>query len=153
MTGLPFPSEGVRQNVATLRLDLEARAAGYWWLAGEWLEQVAFTANPAMDPDVAQRFVDATRSVPMSAGSDLGIVGAVLTRGPVFSRASELPDDVGSGFWIRAFDATRSVAVPPLHTSGVVRAVVAVALTTENLDDQAVVDKILEATREWTPPL
>src|SRR3954462_12371460 len=128
MTNLP--EEGIRQSLASLRLDLGARAAGYWWLAGDWLEQVAFASSPPLDEGVAQRFAEATRSVPLSAGTELGIVRAAVTDSPAISRVSELPDDEGSGsgYWLRVFGATRSVAVPLHDTKGDVRAVVSVAL-------------------------
>ncbi|WP_406694843.1 hypothetical protein V5E97_27750 [Singulisphaera sp. Ch08] len=148
MTNLP--NEEVRQNVATLRLDLGARAAGYWWLAGDWLEQVSFAASPALDADVAHRFAEATRSVPTSE-TDLGIVRAALTNSPTISRADELPDHAGSGYWLRAFDATRSVAVPLHDHKGKVRAVVALALADTDLDDDAMLERVLIAVHKWTP--
>jgi hypothetical protein len=146
-----LPSEEFRQHVASLRLDLGARAAGYWWLAGEWLEQVTFAPSPMLDEDVAHRFAEATRSVPLSAGTELGIVRAALTNSLAISRAAELPDDAGSGYWLRAFGATRSVAVPLRDTKGGVRAVISVALPDSDLDDQAVAERILAAVREWVP--
>lgn len=145
-----LPSDEVRQNVATLRLDLEGRAAGYWWLAGDWLEQVAFTASPALPEDVAQRFAEATRSVPTSK-TDLGIVRAALTHAPAISRVDKLPADAGSGYWLRAFGATRSVAVPLHDLKGKVRAVVAIAIADTDLEDDAVAERILTAVRKWAP--
>jgi hypothetical protein len=142
MTSLPI--EEFRQHVASLRLDLGARAAGYWWLAGDWLEQVAFE-------DVAHRFAEATRSVPITAGTEFGIVRAALTNSPAISRVSELPDDAGSGYWLRAFGAIRSVAVPLHDAKGAVRAVASVALADSDLDDQTVAERIHAAIREWAP--
>jgi hypothetical protein len=149
MTSLPI--EEFRQHVASLRLDLEARAAGYWWLAGDWLEQIAFAPSPTLDEDVAHRFAEATRSVPISAGTEFGIVRAALTNSPAISRVSELPDDAGSGYWLRAFGAIRSVAVPLHDAKGAVRAVASVALAESDLDDQTVAERIHAAVREWAP--
>src|SRR4051794_29233441 len=119
--------EGARQHLAELRLELEGRAAGYWWHAGQWLEQVAFAASPALDADGGARFGEATRSVPLSR-VELGIVRAALAGEPAVSRAEELPGDDGSGYWLRAFGAERSVAVPLRDAKGDVRAIVSVAL-------------------------
>src|SRR5262245_14200077 len=109
---MTYPTaEGARLHVAELRLDLEARAAGYWWHAGDWLEQVAFVASPAIGADVVARFAEATRSVALSR-TELGIVRAALSGEPTVSRVEDLPEDDGSGYWLRAFGAVRSVAVP-----------------------------------------
>ncbi|SIO57965.1 hypothetical protein SAMN05444166_5534 [Singulisphaera sp. GP187] len=146
-----LPDEEVRQNVATLRLDLGARAAGYWWLAGNWLEQISFVASPALREEVAQRFAEATRSIPTSK-LELGIVRAALTGVPAISRVDQQgPDDTGSGYWLHAFDATRSVAVPLHDLKGKVRAVIVVALAENDLDDETVVEQILAAVRNWSP--
>jgi hypothetical protein len=140
--------EGARQHLAELRLDLEARAAGYWWHAGDWLEQVTFVASPALPAEVAAGFAEATRSVPLSR-TELGIVRAAIGGEPVVSRASELPADDGSGYWLRAFGATRSVAVPLHDVKGDVRAVVSVALADCPYDDDTVAVRILAAARGW----
>src|SRR3954465_40501 len=104
------PDEGARQHLAELRVDLEARAAGYWWHAGNWLEQVAFVASRSLAADVVEGFAEATRSVPLSQ-TELGIVRAALSGEPTILRVSELPESDGSGYWLRAFGAVRSVAV------------------------------------------
>ena len=145
-----LPNEEVRQNVAALRLDLGARAAGYWWLAGDWLELVSFAASHALGADVAQRFAEATRSVPTSQ-TDLGIVRAALTDSPAISRVDQPPDAAGSGYWLRAFEATRSVAVPLHDLKGKVRAVVSIAIADDDLDDDTVVERILAAVHRWAP--
>jgi hypothetical protein len=140
--------EGARRHLAELRLDLEARAAGYWWHAGDWLEMLAFAPSPAMAEDVGRGFVEATRSVAL-ARTELGIVRAAVSGEPTVSRASELPDDSGSGYWLRAFDADRSIAVPLFDPKGAVRAVVSVALADCPLDDAAVAARVLDAARRW----
>ena len=66
------------------------------------------------------------------------------------SRTAELPAEAGSGFWLRAFGASRSVAVPLLDARGGVHAVVSVALDESPLDDEAVADRIRSASPEWT---
>lgn len=138
----------VRIRMSELRLDLGARAVGYWWLAGRWLEQVAFVASPALPPDVARGFAEATRSVSL-AQEDLGIVKAALSNAVTVSRAEELAGDTGSGYWLRAFGASRSVAVPLHDLKGAVRAVLAVALADGSLDDAAVAKRTAATAREW----
>jgi hypothetical protein len=145
--------EGARRQLAELRVELGARAAGYWWHAGDWLEQVAFAASPTLDAEVARAFAEATRSVPL-ARTELGIVQAAVSGAVAVSRASDPPDDAeaGPGYWLRAFGAARSVAVP-LHDPGAaVRAVVSVALPADcPFDDDAVAERILMAVRGWAP--
>jgi hypothetical protein len=144
------PEESPRHHLAELRVDLGARAAGFWWHAGDWLEQVAFTASPALDPEVGRAFAEGTRSVPL-ARLDLGIVRAAVSGEPAVSRAAELPDDEGSGHWLRAFGADRSVAVPIQDATGAVRAVVAVALAADNpLSDPDAAERIRAAALPWT---
>lgn len=148
-------NDRTKRSLAELRFELGARAAGYWWSAGQWLEQIAFAPSPALPADVAQAFAEATRSVALSR-TDLGIVRAAVSGSAVVSRASELADDTdsGSGYWLRAFGATRSVAVALYDPSAVVRAVVSVALPADNtLDDDAVVERIRAAVRHWAPLL
>src|SRR5262245_14210239 len=140
--------EGARQHLAELRIDLEARAAGYWWHAGDWLEQVAFVASPALGADLAAKFAEATRSVALSR-TDLGIVRAALSGEPAVSRIAELPEEDGSGYWLRAFGAERSVAVPLHDNKGDVRAIVSVALPVGALDDEAAIARIVGAARGW----
>jgi DNA-binding IclR family transcriptional regulator len=140
--------EGARRHLAELRIDLEARAAGYWWHAGDWLEQVAFVASRALAADVIAGFAEATRSVPLSQ-TELGIVRAALSGEPTVSRVSELSEGDGSGYWLRAFGAVRSVAVPLRDPKGEVRAIVSVALADEALGDDDVVARIHAVARWW----
>jgi len=140
--------EGARQHLAELRLELGARAAGYWWHAGDWLEQVAFVASPALAADVVASFAEATRSVALSQ-TDLGIVRAALSEQPTVSRIAEIPENDGSGYWLRAFGAVRSVAVPLHDPKGKVRAIVSVALADDSLGDDDVTARIVAAARWW----
>lgn len=143
--------ESVNRHLADLRLALGARAAGYWWHAGDWLEQVALAFSPTFDPAVAQTFKEITRSVALEK-TDLGIVRAAVADEPVVSRVSDLPGASGSGYWLRAFGAERSVAVPLHDPSTAVRAIVSVALAADNpLDDGAVVERIRSTVRQWVP--
>src|SRR4051812_21966330 len=100
-----------QDRLDSLRERFCARAAGWWRVAGDRLEQVAFSADADMPGEVARGFAGATRSVPMDRG-DLGIVRAAATGEPAVSRVDDLPADSGSGLWLRRFGATRSVAVP-----------------------------------------
>jgi DNA-binding IclR family transcriptional regulator len=147
---LERPDDLVRNQLAALRLDVEARAAGYWWVAGEWLEQLAFVPSLALPEEVAHGFAEATRTVSL-AQSNLGIVQAALSGTVTVSRASELPDDAGSGYWLRAFGATRSIAVPLHVPGGPVRAVVSVALADTPLDDDSVAERVVATARAWVP--
>ncbi len=113
--------------LASFVAGLDARAAGAWSVADGRLEQLGFEPGPALPPEVAAGFAAATRSV--DAGRlDLGIVRAAATGEVVESVAAGLPSDVGSGYWLRAFGATRSVAVPVLGEGGSVALVASVAL-------------------------
>jgi hypothetical protein len=141
-----MPNQVVKSSLAALRARLQARAAGAWRVEGDRLEQVAF--NPAHDLpiEVEEGFAAATRSVELSL-VDLGIVRAALTAQVTVSLANELPADRGSGYWLRAFGATRSVAVPILGGDGKVALVVSIALG-PGPSDEAVAGAILEAIEE-----
>jgi hypothetical protein len=143
--------DAVRQHVAELRIALEARAAGYWWVVGDRLEQLAFSASSALPADVSNGFAQATQSIALTQ-ADLGVVRAALTGAVAVSRASELPADSGSGYWLRAFGASRSVAVPLHDLQGRVRAVFSVALADSPLDDETVAARIATTTRGWGLP-
>ena len=124
------PSRDIQLPLAALRSRLSARAAGIWEVSGDRLEQVAFDAALDMPSEVANRFADATRSVDL-ARLDLGIVKAAATGRVVVSVADDLPADTGSGYWLRAFGATRSVAAPIVGPGGHITLVVSVALGPE----------------------
>ena len=128
-----------------LRVRFGARAAGWWRVDGDRLEQVAFSAAADMPEDVSVGFAGATRSVPMGHG-DLGIVRAAATGTPAVSRASELPADSGSGLWLRRFGAARSVAVPVPRGNGWV---VSMALASETPDDASVAAAIRSEAEGW----
>src|SRR5271157_4115512 len=77
---------------------------------------------------------------------NLGIVAAAREGRPVVSRASDLPEDSGSGRWLRAFGASRSVAEPIRSRDGRVDGVLSVALPPEiTLEDQEVVKRVQRA--------
>lgn len=149
VTGEPPP--GVPERLAELARALSARAAGVWRVEGDRLVQVAFVAGEGLTGDVARAFAEATRSVSRAQG-DLGIVRAATLGVVTASRTDELPAEAGSGFWLRAFGASRSVAVPLLDVRGGVHAVVSVALADSVLDDEAVADRIRSGSPEWTKP-
>lgn len=141
----------VPERLAHLARALSARAAGIWRVEGDWLVQVAFVAGDGLAEEVARTFAEATRSVSRAQG-DLGIVRAATLGVVTASRSAELPAGTGSGLWLRAFGASRSVAVPLLDARGGVHAVVSVALAECPLDDQAVADRIRSGSPEWTRP-
>lgn len=136
--------------VATLLQATDARAAGLWRVEGGHLVQGAFVACPDMPAGVAQSFAAATRSVAMSEVS-LGIVAAAIAGAPQISRAVELPPDVGSGRWLRAFGAERSVAVPLVDENGRTFAVLSVAVPSSVLSDDEVAARVRAAGRPLEP--
>ena len=129
-----------RERLAALRARLGGRAAGAWKVAGDRLEQVAFDPAPDMPAEVGEGFASATRAVDL-ARLELGIVKAVASGQVAVSLARDLPAGVGSGYWLRAFGADRSVAVPILDRDGRVALVVSLALGLEP-DDEAVAGAI-----------
>ena len=134
--------------VAVLRARLNARAAGWWRLAEDTLELVAFAPADDMPETVAEGFAQATASVPLAA-TGLGIVRAVLSGGPAVSRIDELSADGGSGFWLRRFGAVRTIAVPARDAAGTIVRVVSVALADDQPVDQAVATLIRVAAETW----
>jgi hypothetical protein len=131
-----------------LRARLGARAAGWWRVEADRLEQVAFAAAPDMPEGVARGFAEATRTVPLGQ-ADLGIVRAVLSGAPAVSRADELPADSGSGLWLRRFGASRSVAVPLRGGGEAVLAVVSVALAGREPGEEAVAEALRAEAAGW----
>jgi hypothetical protein len=146
----PRPRDAMAESVAALMRDLGARAAGLWRVVGDRLEQVAFVAGPGLPAEVARAFAEATRSVALDR-EGLGIVRAATGGGPAVSRADALPADSGSGLWLRAFGASRSVAVPVRDRLGDVVAVVSVALPDGPPDDQDVAALLRDAASSWGP--
>src|SRR5258708_37568283 len=117
----------VRQQLAALRSRLGGRAAGAWRPDGDRLVLIAFDPAPDLPPAVALGFEAATREVDLTL-VHLGIVRAASTGETCVSIAAELPPEAGSGLWLRAFGAARSVAVPIAGRDGRVEDVVSVAL-------------------------
>lgn len=142
---MPRNASRPSEQVDALRVALRARAAGWWRLAGDSLEQVAFAASPEMPAEVALGFTEATRSVPLSS-TQLGIVRAQATGEVAVSRLEDSDPDQGSGLWLRRFGASRSVAVP---TGG---RVVSVALADSELTDAEVADQVRRASHTWGEP-
>lgn len=152
--GWPHDPERLRARISEVGLRLGALAAGYWELevAEARLKQVVFVPGPALDDEVGTAFAAATSSVPLSQ-TGLGIVAAAMGVRPVVSAASELPGDSGSGRWLRAFGASRSVAVPVRAADGTVRGVISIALPDScGASAEAVSDQLLTAFSPRTPP-
>jgi hypothetical protein len=137
-------------GVAELLRAVGARAAGLWTVEPTRLVQAAFVACAEMPAAVAAEFAAATRVVPLTDRS-LGIVAAVAAGTPWVSRASELDAASGSGRWLRAFGAERSVAVPLADATGRVAAVLSVALGPSEEPDDAVAARVRAAGRALQP--
>ena len=100
-----------------------------------------------LDPQVGREFAAATTTVPLSQTS-LGIVVAAITGQPAISRVEDLPEDSGSGRWLRAFGASRSVAVPVSERNGSEQGVLSVALPGElQAEDQKIAARL---ARFWS---
>jgi hypothetical protein len=128
--------------VTELCTTLGARAAGWWRLDHESnrLTQVAFVPGVGLDTDVGMAFAAATVAVPLGQ-KNLGIVIAASTGEPAVSRAEELSPDSGSGHWLRAFGANRSIAMPVHNHEGNFIGVISVALSGNHpLADGEVID-------------
>jgi hypothetical protein len=136
------------RRLAALRARLEARAAGVWQFRGQHLESLAFDAAPDMATEVASGFAAATALVPLDR-RELGVIAAVFERRVVVSVAAELPADIGSGYWLRAFGASRSVAVPIVDPNGSVKGVVSVALAAWGPSDDEVATLIRAEAADW----
>ena len=140
-------ADEIRTRVFGLCAALGACAAGYWRLDAEAkrLVQVVFVPGDALDPLVGREFAAVTAEVFLSQTS-LGIVVAAITGRLAVSRVEDLPGSSGSGRWLRAFGASRSVAVPVDDMSGSIRGVVSVALAAENLaTDDAIAERLERA--------
>ena len=148
---MPCVTDDVRSRLAALRERLVARAAGFWSVNGDRLDQVAFDAAPDMPADVSERFRIATLSVPLDR-HDLGIVSACRSGIRSVSLASNLPEDVGSGYWLRAFDAGRSVAVPLVDRSGTVVAIISIALGVDDPPDEEIESILKTEVAGWLRP-
>jgi hypothetical protein len=144
------PGQSLFSRTAALRAELDAHGAGYWQVAGDRLEQRVFVPGPEIPEDVAREFAEATRSVSLDR-TELGIVKAALSGEVAVSWAARLPDDAGSGGWLRRFGATRSVAVPIRDARGAIEAVFSVGLNDDRLDSQAVAERVRAAVAAWPP--
>jgi hypothetical protein len=79
---------------------------------------------------------------------ELGIVKACEAARVVVSRAAELAPEIGSGHWLQAFGAARSVAVPLLDERDRVAGILSVAIG-EGTADEEVVESIRAAGSLW----
>jgi hypothetical protein len=145
---VPLAFAELSRRLAALRARFEERAAGIWLVREQSLEALAFEAAPDMPTEVAAGFAAATSSVSLDR-RELGVVAAVLERRMVVSVAAELPADIGSGYWLRAFGASRSVAVPIINTNDSVEAIVSVALAAGGPSDIEVATMIRVEAADW----
>jgi hypothetical protein len=144
MSEAEAPSDAIRRGLTALLAGLGGRAAGFWRVRVARLEQVAFVAGEGLDPRTAREFAQATRDVPLER-ADLGIVRACLEGQPAISRVGEMPPESGSGHWLRAFGAGRSVAVP------LGAAVISIALSGDWTDEH-IITRLRDAGRRWLDP-
>ncbi|MFO0889389.1 MAG: hypothetical protein U0790_09650 [Isosphaeraceae bacterium] len=137
--------EDVLRRVVVLCAEIGARAAGCWRVdpERERLIQVAFVPGAGLDPEVARAFAEATREVSIRQ-EGLGIVVAALSGEPAVSRVEALSPDSGSGRWLRAFGADRSIAVPVLGPDPGTRIVCSVAVSRPSVDDVWIARRIRE---------
>ncbi len=149
---MPADAARVARDLVTLRIGLGARAAGAWEVEGDRLVRLAFAAADDMAAEVASAFTAATASVPLDR-RDLGIVAAVEERVRKVSVASRLSPEAGSGYWLRAFGADRSVAVPIARADGTIGGVVSVALVGSDLTDDDVERRLREPAARWFAPV
>jgi len=139
-----YVSDSMRCRLLLDRLD--ARATGIWRVEGGVLVQTGFSAADDMPKEVADGFALATLRIPLDR-VELGVVKAIVQRKVEVSVAEELPDGVGSGYWLRAFAAGRSVAVPLLDEFGSKPAVFSVALALDDRSHDAIASVVLEIAR------
>jgi hypothetical protein len=121
----------------------DARASGLWRVQGDRLILLGFAAAASLESRVARDFAEATRTVPLDR-TGLGIVRAWNEGRPVVTWAHEQPADAGSGRWLRAFNAERSVAVPIGR-----EAVLSIALNGGQLNDNALVARLQREGSRW----
>lgn len=126
LPGDPEPSQAFLA-VAYVHDRAGARATGCWRYEAGRLKLEAFVACPEMKAEVAKGFPIATADVPVT-DTGLGIVLAARTREVTEYRAIDLPPEAGSGFWLRGFEADRSIAVPQLDDSGHLIRILSVAI-------------------------
>jgi len=117
----------VFQAIAFVHEHARARATGCWRFENGRLRLEAFLACPEMKPEVATGFPVATADVPVT-DTGLGIVLAARTREVTEYRAIDLPPEAGSGYWLRGFEADRSIAVPQLDGAGNLVRILSVAV-------------------------
>ncbi|MDX2039388.1 MAG: hypothetical protein SFX72_22270 [Isosphaeraceae bacterium] len=129
-------------RVADIRVRLGARAAGAWRLSDDSLVRTAFSHATDMPEDVVSSFCSASERFRLS-DVEFGVVKAAVELLPVVSRRSH-SGSPGSGRWLEAFDADRSIAVPILDDSGRLAAVFAVALAADRFSDEEVADLVTE---------
>ncbi len=124
------------RQVARVREALGAQAAGWWTLDAGLLTLRAFDPGPTFPDNCVEPFTEAARVVPVDR-VELGVARAAAGTS-ARSVAVELPNDVGSGYWLRRFGATHSVAVPVRAADGRVVAVVSMSFTAPSPTDHEI---------------
>jgi hypothetical protein len=101
-----------------------------------------------MPREVAERFAEATRRVPLER-AELSIVQAAVTGAVVVARVAQWPVETGSGYWLRQFGAARSVAVPLAAAAGGTWGVLSLALADETVPATEVAAALGDAGASW----
>lgn len=120
---------------------LDAVATGVWRVGSETMDLVAFAHGPSLSAHDAKKFRQATARVPLDR-VDLGVVQAALTSVPAVSVAWELRPEAGSGYWLRVFQASRSVACAFSDEEQGCKIVVSVALSGDQVDERQVLRQL-----------
>lgn len=137
--------EAVRAVLTLLLQSLPAsRAAGFWSADDRRLVQQAFLAGPTLSDETANGFASATREVPLDR-TDLSIARAAL-EGFAVAHVDDPSFAAGSGQWLRAFGALRSVAVA-LRTEDELLGVMSVAVADDPRSDGELAAVVHSAAR------
>ncbi len=137
-------AEPMIEALADLNARLDGRAIGLWACEGEILRLVAFLPAADLPDSVRVGFVEATRAVPLST-LELSIVKARQEGEPVLAISETLPPELGSGYWLRAFGAACSLAVPVAGSDPGTTGVLSVATRTIPASPDAVAALLREA--------
>jgi hypothetical protein len=148
-----MPLSTIASSLEMLRGRLDARAAGVWSVEPAALVLAAFAPAADLEPRIAARFTQATSRVSLES-VELGIVQAALTGAPAVSETAMLRGSPGSGSWLEAFGADRSVAVPVMRAgaAGAVL-VVSVAVRGPVAEVPWITESLLDFGQGWADSL
>ncbi|MEI7922094.1 MAG: hypothetical protein WCJ40_09315 [Planctomycetota bacterium] len=136
--------ENIRRAVQFVHDKANARATGIWMHENDVLHLELFLPSRQIQECIAGGFAEATAKVPVT-DTGLGIVLAARARQITEYRAVDLPPESGSGYWLRAFRADRSVAVPFFDKNGDLKRILSVAVVGLEIPTQTYSSIIQEA--------